>query len=120
MKRDRDKGFYFEKCKLEASIALCFEWVGYLMPKDVLLPFHNIVACTERCVQRTLVFRPYLLRTYLFVGHGEGVPKKRPQFLAPFINFFFFVRKIFLMWVGRWVGGSGGGAQVAPPLPPPL
>ena len=29
MKRDRNKGFYSEKCQLEASIAMCFEWVGY-------------------------------------------------------------------------------------------
>ena len=29
------------------------------MPRDVLPPFHNIVARTERCVQRTLLFGPY-------------------------------------------------------------
>ena len=28
MKRDRNKGFYSEKCDLEASIALCFAWAG--------------------------------------------------------------------------------------------
>ena len=30
---------------LKASIALCFEWAGCLVPRDVLLPFRNIVAC---------------------------------------------------------------------------
>ena len=30
------------------------EWAGYLVPRDVCLPFHNLVARTERCVQRTL------------------------------------------------------------------
>ena len=34
---------------LEASIALCFEWAGYLVPRDVLSPFHNIVVRTKRC-----------------------------------------------------------------------
>ena len=63
MKRDRNKGFYSEKCELEASIALCFEWAGYLVPRDVLPPFHNFVACTERCVEQTLLFGPYFLRT---------------------------------------------------------
>ena len=28
MKRDHNKGFRSEKCYLEASIALCFEWAG--------------------------------------------------------------------------------------------
>ena len=27
------------------------EWAGYLVPRDVLPPFHNIVARTEWCVQ---------------------------------------------------------------------
>ena len=27
------KGFYSEKCYLEASTALCFEWAGYLVPE---------------------------------------------------------------------------------------
>ena len=31
-------------------------WAGYDVPRDVLLLFHNIVAGTERCVQRTLLF----------------------------------------------------------------
>ena len=35
------------------------EWAGYLVPKNVLPPFHNMVACTERCVQQTLPFGPY-------------------------------------------------------------
>ena len=35
------------------------EWAGYLVPGDVLRPFHNIVARTERCVQRTLPFGLY-------------------------------------------------------------
>ena len=72
MKRDRNKGFYSEKCQLEAFIALCFERVGCLVPRDVLLPLHNIGARTERRVQRTLPFRPYFLGTKLFVGHGGG------------------------------------------------
>ena len=39
-----------EKCYLEASIALCCEWAGYLVLRDVLREFHNIVACTGRHV----------------------------------------------------------------------
>ena len=35
------------------------EWAGYLVPRDVLPPFHNIVARTKRCVQQTLPFGPY-------------------------------------------------------------
>ena len=34
------------------------EWAGYLVPRDVLPPFHNIVAHTKS-VQRTLPFGPY-------------------------------------------------------------
>ena len=51
MKRDRNKGFYAEKCELEASITLYFEWAVCLVPRDVLPSFHNIVARTERRVQ---------------------------------------------------------------------
>ena len=40
MKRDRRKGFYSEKCEAEASIVLCFEWDGCLVPRDVLPLFH--------------------------------------------------------------------------------
>ena len=43
------------------------------MPRDVLIPFHNIVARTERCVQRTLLFGLYFLRTKFFVGHRGGL-----------------------------------------------
>ena len=46
------KGFSSQKCLLEASIALCIEWAGYLVPQDVLPSFHNVVARTERCAQR--------------------------------------------------------------------
>ena len=35
------------------------EWAGYVVPRDVLPPLHNIVARTERLVQRTLPFGPY-------------------------------------------------------------
>ena len=42
--------------QLEASIALCFGWAGYFVPRDVLPPFHNIVVRTEQCVQQTLPF----------------------------------------------------------------
>ena len=72
MKRDRNKGLYSEKCELEASIALYFEWVGYLVRRDVIPPFHSIVARTERHVQRTLPFGPSFLRTKLFAGHRWG------------------------------------------------
>ena len=37
-----------------------------------LLLFRNIVARTKRCVQRTLPFGLYFLRTKLFVGHAAG------------------------------------------------
>ena len=62
MKRDRNKGFYSEKCSVEVSSALCFAWAGYLVHRDVLPPVHNIVARNEHCVQRTL-----LVRTVFFV-----------------------------------------------------
>ena len=69
------KGFSSQKCKL------CIEWAGYLVPRDVLPPFHKIVAHTEGCVQRTLLFGPYFCRMKLFVGHrGGGV--------QTFANFF--------------------------------
>ena len=42
------------------------------MPRDLLPPFHKIFARTEPCVQRTLLFGPYFLRTKFFVGHGGG------------------------------------------------
>ena len=72
MKRDRNEGFYSERCQLEASISLCFEWAGYLVPRDAVPPFHNIVARTELCAQRTLLFRLYFFRTQLLVGQGGG------------------------------------------------
>ena len=34
------------------------------------------------------------------------------------MNFSFFLRKNFQVWVGGWVGGSGVGAQPPPPPPP--
>ena len=40
-------------------LATMTEWAGYLVPRDVLPPFHNIVARTERRVQRTLPFGLY-------------------------------------------------------------
>ena len=43
--------------KTHPPLLVCFEWAGYLVPRDVLLPVHNIVACTEHCVQRTLPVR---------------------------------------------------------------
>ena len=50
MKRDRNKGFCSEKYQLEASIALCFEWAGCLVVRDVLPAFRNIVAQGEQRV----------------------------------------------------------------------
>ena len=35
IKRDHNKGFYTEKCELEASITLYFEWAVCLVPRDV-------------------------------------------------------------------------------------
>ena len=48
------------------------------------------------------------------------VPKIDLQVRAPLINFIFFLRKNFLMWVGGWVGGSAKipGGQFDPPPPP--
>ena len=40
-------------------LPIMIEWAGYLVPRDVLPPFHNIVVRTERCVQRILPFGPY-------------------------------------------------------------
>ena len=48
------KGFSSQKC------SLCIEWAGYLVPRDALPLFQNIVAPTKRCVQQTLLFRLYL------------------------------------------------------------
>ena len=82
MKRVRNKGFYSEECQLQASIALCFEWAGYFVPRDVLPPFHNIVACTEQCVQqtpvRTVVFQDLIVHWTCGGGGGGGnTPCKR-------------------------------------------
>ena len=60
------------KRRLEATIALCFEWARCLVPRDALPLLRNIVTRTERRIQRTLPFRPYFLRTKLFIGHGGG------------------------------------------------
>ena len=52
------------------------------------------------------------------VGRGPkkvSLPKIDLQFRAPLISVMFFLRKIFLMWVG----GSGRRAQAAIPIPPP-
>ena len=67
MKRDRNKGFYSEKCLVEVSIALCFEWAGCLVPRDALPSVHNIVARPEHCVQRTLPVRT------VFLGHNYSL-----------------------------------------------
>ena len=94
----RNMGSSSEKYKVEASITLCFACAGYLVPRDVLPPFHNIAVRTVRCNQQILLFRPYFLRTELFVGHrggGGGVPKIAIQFQAPLINFIFSLGKIF-------------------------
>ena len=63
----------------------------------------------------------------LWVGGGgseaqekQFVPKIGLQIQAPLIHFIFFLRKHFVMWVGVWVGGSGGGSpgcHSAPPAP---
>ena len=37
------------------------------------------------------------------------VPKIDLQVRAPLINFIFFLRKHFLMWVGGWVSQNSGG-----------
>ena len=50
------------------------EGAGYLVPRDVLPAFHNIVARTERRVQRTLPFGPNLgPNCSLDTGGGGGV-----------------------------------------------
>ena len=48
------------------------EWAAYLVPRDVLPAFHNIVARTERRVQRTPPFGPYYFGTKWFVGKCVG------------------------------------------------
>ena len=56
-------------------------------------------------------------------GRGQkkvGVPEIDLQFRG-LLMISFFSWKIFLMWVGGWVSGSGGGTQAAiPPPTPPL
>ena len=49
MKQDHSKGFYSEKCYLEASLALCFEWAGYIVPRDVL---PNVLSNEHSCSDR--------------------------------------------------------------------
>ena len=52
-----------------------------------------------------------LVATVTYTG-GEGGPEakktvcvpKSPQFRAPLIHFIVFLRNIFLMWAGEWVG----------------
>ena len=59
------------------------------MRRDVLLPFHNIVARTERCAQQTLLFGPYFLRTKLFVGQrGGGGGAGHTQSTVPYTPLF--------------------------------
>ena len=62
--------------------------------------------------------RPLLSgRLILYRGGGGGVrgqkkvcvPKIDLQVRAPLINFIFFLRKNFLMWVGGWVSQNSGG-----------
>ena len=62
---------------------------GYLVLRDALPEFHNMVTHTERCVQRTLLFRLYFLRILLFAGHGGD-----PMTLDQHKEFF-------------WVAGTG-------------
>ena len=58
MKQDHNKGFYSEKCQLAAYIALCFEWAGYLVPRNVLQRFtallraQNSVSNEDSCLDR--------------------------------------------------------------------
>jgi len=66
MKRDCtrhcNKGFYSEKCQLEASIALCFERAGYLVCRDVVQRFTtlSVVCPTNTDVPTVFFFRTYL------------------------------------------------------------
>ena len=76
--------------------------VGMLM----MVPGHGLVA--------TMTYTP---------GGGGGgseakkkvVPKIDLQIRAPLMNFIFFLRKIFLMWVGGWVRRRSPGCHAAPP-----
>ena len=67
----------------------------------------------------------------LYRGRGVGgggvrgqkkvcVPKIDLQVRAPLINFIFFLRKNFLMWVGGWVGQPKSRGANLTPLPPPV
>ena len=58
------RGFYSQKCQLEASIALCVEWAGYLVPRHVLPLFHLL--CAPNGVSNK---NPPL---YHFLGVGVG------------------------------------------------
>ena len=71
------------------------------MPRDVLAPFHNIVVYTERCVQRTLVFGLYCLRTKLVVGHTGGGVYSNPPLSWP--------GPLFSLLKGRGSHSGGGG-----------
>ena len=58
--------------KTHPPLSVCFEWAGYLMPRDVLLPVHNIVARTKHCVQRTLPVRTIFFWDIIIHWTGGG------------------------------------------------
>ena len=64
--------------KTHPPLSVCVEWAGYLVPRDVLLPVHNIVARTEHCVQRTLPVRTVFFWDIIIRwtrGWGVGGPQ---------------------------------------------
>ena len=65
MKWDRSKGFYPEKCSVEA-IALFFEWRGYLVPQVVLQCFTILsrirTVCPTNTSVRTVFFEDLIVR----------------------------------------------------------
>ena len=46
--------------KTHPPLSVCFEWAGYLVPRDVVLSVHNIVARTKHYLQRRLPVRTVL------------------------------------------------------------
>ena len=73
--------------------------------------------CARALQKRGLFWTRPLLSDWLIVYRGGGVrgqkkvcvPKIDLQVRAPLINFIFFLRKNFLMWVGGWVSQNPGG-----------
>ena len=71
-------------------MALCFEWAGYLVPRDMLPPFHNIccadqTVCPPNTPVQTVLLKDLIVRwTWGWGGGGRGIAHHQP---LPFVLF---------------------------------